>query len=137
MLTASMKQMIRAEQASQAGRFVDNADLDAYFSKLDAHAEVIAETDGDRCRGFVAFYCNNLQTRRAFITLVLVSKQDRGSGIGRTLVSRVLDVCRQRGFVSCGLEVRSDNAPALTLYTSLGFLAVGDRDGRQMLEYAL
>ena len=137
MLTALMKQMIRAEQASQAGRFVDNADLDAYFAKLDSHAEVIADNDGDRCRGFVAFYCNNLQTRRAFITLVLVSPEDRGSGMGRTLVSRVLDVCRERGFVSCGLEVRSDNAPAVALYASLGFVAVGERDGRQMLECAL
>jgi ribosomal protein S18 acetylase RimI-like enzyme len=137
MLTVPMKEMIRAEQATQAGRFVDTADLDAYFAKLDTHAEVVAETEGDRCRGLVAFYCNNLQTRRAFITLVLVSPQDRGSGIGRTLVSRVLHACRERGFVSCGLEVRSDNAPALALYASLGFIAEGERDGRQMLECTL
>jgi hypothetical protein len=55
MLTPSMKAMIRAEQASQAGRFVDHTDLEAYLDKLDARAEVVAETAGGRCRGFVGF----------------------------------------------------------------------------------
>lgn len=137
MLTAAMKAMIRAEQASQAGRFVDNADLDAYLDKLDTRAEVVADTDAGRCRGFVAFYCNNMETRRAFITLVLVAPQDRGSGVGRALVSRALDVCRDRGFTSCGLEVRSDNDAAIALYSSLGFVMVSERDGRQTLESAL
>jgi ribosomal protein S18 acetylase RimI-like enzyme len=137
MLTASMKDMIRAEQASQGGRFVASADLEAYLDKLDTRAEVVAEMENGRCRGFVAFYCNNVQSGRAFITLVLVSPQDRGSGIGRALVSRVLDVCRERAFVACGLEVRSDNTAAMALYSSLGFASVGDRDGRQILECAL
>ena len=137
MLTASMKDMIRNEQAIQAGRFVDNANLDAYLEKLDTRAEVVADTDAGRCRGFVAFYCNDVESRRAFITLVLVAPSDRGSGVGRALVSRVLDLCRQRGFTSCGLEVRADNAAALALYSSLGFVSVGERDGRQMLECAL
>jgi len=132
-----MKEMIRAEQAIQAGRFVDSADLEAYFDKLDARAEVVADTDAGRCRGFVAFYCNNVETRRAFITLVLVSPQDRGSGVGRSLVSRVLDICRERGFISCGLEVRSDNAAALALYEALGFVTVSERDGRRALELML
>ena len=137
MLTPSMKAMIRAEQASQAGRFVDHTDLEAYLDKLDARAEVVSETAGGRCRGFVAFYCNNLETRRAFITLVLVSPEDRGSGLGRALVSRALEVCRERGFTSCGLEVHSGNAAAMSLYTSLGFVPVSERAGRQMLECAL
>jgi ribosomal protein S18 acetylase RimI-like enzyme len=137
MLTPSMKAMIRAEQESQAGRFVAQADLEAYLEKLDARAEVVAEMAAGRCRGFVAFYCNNLETRRAFITLILVSPEDRGSGVGRALVSRALEVCRERGFTSCGLEVQSDNAAALSLYASLGFVPVSERDGRQTLECAL
>jgi ribosomal protein S18 acetylase RimI-like enzyme len=71
------------------------------------------------------------------MTLVLVSPQDRRSGVGRALVSRVLDICRERGFASCALEVRSDNAPAIALYSSLGFVSAGERDGRQRLECAL
>jgi len=137
MLTETMKEMIRDEQARQAGGFVDNADLDAYFEKLDARAEVVDDIAGGRCRGFVAFYCNNVQSRRAFITLVLVSPQDRGSGVGRVMVSRVLDICRERGFASCGLEVRSDNTAALALYSSLGFASAGEHDGKRMLECAL
>ena len=137
MITDAIKALILEEQQRQAGRFINTTDLQAYLQKLDAHAEVLSDTDGARCRGFVAYYCNDLQTRRAFITLVLVSPQDRGSGVGRALVSRVLDVCRERGFASCGLEVRADNAAAIALYESLGFTPVSERDGRQMLECTL
>lgn len=137
MLIEPVRALIIDEQARQSGRFIEGVDLQVYLKKLDAHAEIVAESDGARCRGFVAFYCNNTVTRRAFITLVLVAPEDRATGLGRSLVTRVLDVCRQRGFSSCGLEVRADNAPAIALYTGLGFITVGERDGRQVLERAL
>lgn len=137
MLTEPVRALIIDEQARQSGRFIEGVDLQVYLKKLDAHAEIVSEADGGRCRGFVAFYCNNLETRRAFITLVLVAPQDRATGLGRTLVSRVLDICRGRGFSACGLEVRSDNTAAIAMYAGLGFVAAGERDGRQILERPL
>lgn len=137
MLPDSIKTLILEEQARQAGRFIEGVELDAYLQKLGEHAELVSESEGGRCLGFVAFYCNNLETRRAFITLVVVAPQDRAVGLGRELVSRVLDICRDRGFSTCGLEVRSDNTTAIAMYAGLGFLAVGQRDGRQILERAL
>lgn len=137
MLPDSITTLILEEQARQAGRFIEGVDLDAFLQKLGERAELVSEADGRRCRGFVAFYCNNLDTRRAFITLVLVAPQDRATGLGRTLVSRVLDICRDRGFSACGLEVRSDNTAAIAMYAGLGFVATGERDGRQILERAL
>lgn len=137
MLTAEIKTLILEEQARQSNRFVENVDLDAYLRRLDERAEILSDLDGDRCRGFVAFYCNNTATLQAYITLVLVAPRDRASGLGRTLVNRALDTCRQRGFTSCRLEVRSDNIAALAMYQALGFTAVADRDGRQLLELAL
>ena len=137
MLTDAITQLIREEQARQPGRFIETADLDAYLKKIDERAEIVAESDGGRCRGFVAFYCNNLTTRRAFITLVAVAPQDRQSGLARTLVTRALDICRERGFSSCGLEVRADNAPAIALYEGLGFNTVSETAGRRVLERAL
>lgn len=137
MLTEAIKTLIRDEQSRQGGRFIDAGDLDAYLQKIDERAEIVSEPDGARCRGFVAFYCNNLVTRRAFITLVAVAPQDRQSGLARRLVTRALDICRERGFVSCGLEVRADNAPALALYNGLGFATVSEQDGRRVLERTL
>lgn len=137
MLTDAIKTLIRDEQARQGGRFIEAGDLEAYLKKLDERAEIVSESDGARCRGFVAFYCNNLTTRRAFITLVAVAPQDRQSGLARTLVTRALAACRERGFSSCGLEVRADNAPALALYEGLGFETMSECAGRRLLERTL
>lgn len=136
MLSSSIASLIRDEQARQSGAFIQTDDLDAYLRQLGERAEVVSHTEGERCRGFVAFYCNDTSTRRAFITLVLVAPEDRGSGLGRTLVSAVLAICRQRGFTACGLEVRTDNAAALALYAALGFTITGERDGRASMECA-
>jgi ribosomal protein S18 acetylase RimI-like enzyme len=137
MLTDAIRQLILDEQARQSGRFIEGVDLDAYLRKLDEQAEIHADVRDGRCRGFVAFYCNNQQTRQAFITSVVVAPPDRGTGLGRELVRAVLDTCRSRGFTRCRLEVRSDNVAAIAMYTGLGFVDAGARDGRQVLEVAL
>lgn len=137
MLPAEIAALVREEQQRQSGRFVEGTDLETYLQKLDERAEIVSAIEHGRCRGFVAFYCNNLLTRRAYITLVVVAPHDRASGLGRALVARVLDTCRDRGFTSCGLEVRADNTAALALYAGLGFSETGERDGRKLLERAL
>lgn len=49
----------------------------------------------------------------------------QGRGIGRAMMTRLLDFAGPDATVY--LEVRTDNAPALALYTSLGFVNVGLR----------
>ena len=137
MITDAIKTLILEEQQRQAGRFIEAPDLDVYLQKLDARAEILSDTEGPRCRGFVAYYCNDRSTRQAFITLVLIAPQDRGSGLGKALVLGVLEICRQRGFASCRLEVRADNAAALAMYQSLGFLPVAERGTTQILERSI
>lgn len=137
MLTAAIKTLIREEQARQSNRFVDGVELEAYLRRLDERAEVVDEVAAGRCRGFVAFYCNDTVSKRAFITLVMVAPQDRASGLGRALVSRVIERCRERGFATCQLEVGNENAAALALYRALGFTVVEDRTGKYLMELAL
>ena len=138
MLPPVITALIREEQARQANRLVEDTDFEAYLRRLDERAELVSVAAADgRCRGFVAFYCNNLATRQAYITLVLVAPADRGTGLGRSLVSDALDACRGRGFTACRLEVRVDNTAALALYQSLGFATVEQRNGRHLMEVAL
>ena len=66
-------------------------DLDQYLTKLGRQSEIVSLTRWDRCRGFIAFYCNNTTTRRAYITLMAVSPSDRRTGLGRALVMSVLE----------------------------------------------
>jgi ribosomal protein S18 acetylase RimI-like enzyme len=137
MLCAEIEHLIREEQACQSGRFIDTPDLDAYLVKLAERAEILADSAAGACRGFVAFYCNDLNTRQAYITLVLVDPRHRASGLGRALVTAVLEICRQRGFATCRLEVRTDNDAANSIYRSMGFRPVEDRAATQVLEITL
>ncbi len=58
---------------------------------------------------------------------VAVSPDHRGCGIGRALLTELEQRLRQQGVTEVLLEVRPSNAPAIALYTSLGFIQVGRR----------
>lgn len=51
----------------------------------------------------------------------------RGQGIGRALLSAFLSEAAERGADLLHLEVSEANAPAIALYTKLGFVRVGTR----------
>jgi ribosomal-protein-alanine N-acetyltransferase len=51
----------------------------------------------------------------------------RGRGLGRDLVQAALVLGLKQGAKFCFLEVAADNAPALSLYQSLGFAITGLR----------
>jgi ribosomal protein S18 acetylase RimI-like enzyme len=137
MLSDSIKSLILEEQACQKGRFIQNIDMEMYLDKLDANAEIVSDSIGGRCRGFVAFYCNDVYTKKAFITLILVDPRDRGLGLGKALVEFVLSVAKHRGFISCRLEVSRKNQVAYNMYLSQGFHLVEDRGEIYLLEVDL
>ncbi len=76
----------------------------------------------------------NLTLRRAaprrkggyLIGNVVVHPDYRRRGIARALMERALEEVRRRRGRWVGLEVRVDNAPALSLYRRLGFVEVGE-----------
>lgn len=136
-LAAAITTLILEEQQRQSSAFIEGTDINAYLAKLGERAEILADSVGDRCRGFVAYYCNDFATRQAFITLVVVDPRDRGTGLGRALVACVLQIAKQRGFTSCRLEVARRNDVALKMYESQGFHIVEQRPGKWLLETAL
>lgn len=58
---------------------------------------------------------------------VAVDPAQRGKGIAKALLTELEQQLRQQGVTSILLEVRPSNAPAVGLYTSLGFVQVGRR----------
>lgn len=52
---------------------------------------------------------------------VIVSREHRGSGLGRQLVEHVLAWAREEGMTRVTLLADRDNAPALDFYRRLGF----------------
>lgn len=88
----------------------------AYRDKVLSKAQIIcAESDG-KLVGMVAFYCNDLESKTAYITQIAVKKNAQGAGIGGLLMRKCEEVSRQNGMVYLRLEVRNDNLNAIKFY---------------------
>lgn len=130
-------ELIVEEQDRQSGQLLTGVDFKTYLAKLTELAEITGTFIQDRCRGFVAFYCNDVESKNAFITLLLVDPRDRGLGVGRGLMLCALMLMKSRGFETCKLEVKKSNQAALCLYQSLNFRMVEDRTNSFILEVKL
>lgn len=137
MLPDAVRTLIVDEQERQHGRFIEGVNLTDYLAKLDTQAEILVDLAPDRCRGFVAFYCNDESTRKAFVTLVAVHPDDRRSGLARGLLAGLFDIFRRRGFRSCALEVAHHNEAARAMWLRLGFHLVERRAGKDLMEVVL
>ncbi len=71
-----------------------------------------------------------------WIMTLAVDARFRRRGLGRRLFEYVFDRARATGPAKITLEVNEHNAPAIALYTSLGFLPVGRRPGYYVKENA-
>lgn len=61
------------------------------------------------------------------ITNVAVRKDNRNRGVGRIMLTKLLELGVNQGLESFTLEVRESNKSALHIYQSLGFYSVGIR----------
>ena len=101
-------------------------DIDLYIDKMTRFATRIECWDGDILTGLNAFYCNNFETKEAFITNVSVLPDYGGRGIATELISKSADYCNKKGFKKISLEVFSVNNKAIGFYKHLGFITVSD-----------
>lgn len=85
---------------------------------------------GIRARGCVAgFLVVHTVLDEAHIVNLGVRRALRGCGLGRTLLSGVLEWLRSQGVRTVTLEARRSNIVALNLYSSTGFFESGERGG--------
>jgi ribosomal-protein-alanine N-acetyltransferase len=61
-----------------------------------------------------------------YIGEVFVSEKSRNAGIGRTLMSRTLEICARAIHRHVFIGVAADNAPAAHLYGRFGFKKIGE-----------
>lgn len=81
---------------------------------------------------------------RAMLWGVYVAPEARGQGVSRRLIEQALERCRREGRIEqVRLGVATDNAPALAVYRSLGFVEYGREprvlrvNGRDYDEYLM
>lgn len=102
----------------------DLDDIKAHYTEL-GHMFVVAEINGELV-GAAALKTEDAHTGR--IVRMSVKQTHRGQGIGRALVTHLLDVARQRGFVQVYVSTEPDWHNAIRLYTRCGFKACGCDD---------
>ena len=63
----------------------------------------------------------------AQVTNIALTSAQRGRGLGKVLMAKLMRAAAERGAERMTLEVRPSNTPALRLYEGLGFAATGVR----------
>lgn len=74
---------------------------------------------GEALVGFAGFW---LVIDEAHITNIAVHPDYQGQGIGKSLMSKLIEDAASKGAVCATLEVRKSNEKAIRLYESLGFV---------------
>lgn len=92
----------------------------SFVNELDhPHGIFLVALEGDEIIGFGGVW---IMIDEAHVTTVAVAPEHRRRGIGRRIVSALLEAARNRGTTCATLEVRAGNEPAIGLYESLGFV---------------
>ncbi len=83
----------------------------------------VAEKD-NRILGYggVSLVCDE-----GYITNIAVKEEFRNSGVGRLILTRLINFVRNSGGAFISLEVRTSNEKAIGLYKKFGFEAAGER----------
>lgn len=96
-------------------------DISTYAGKLFYNATRFEARNHGALAGLVACYLNDPQRFVAFISSVSVLAECHGQGIAYTLIEQCIVQARLSGFQCMELEVGRDNAPAIKLYSRIGF----------------
>ena len=97
----------------------------AFAEKFCQYATVVELRNADKIVAFAAFYCNDLQNKCAYLSMIAVLPEARGCGWGKLLLNQVCKMCREAGMSKLQLEVSRHNEVAKSLYKAMGFLSAG------------
>lgn len=75
-------------------------------------------------KGHSVFY---ITEEVAEIVSVAVKSDSRNCGIGKAIIKKTLEVCKEEKVKTVLLEVRVSNGPAIALYESVGFEKMAER----------
>lgn len=98
-----------------------SVDKDVLADKYHKCARVIGLYEQESLAGFGGVYCNNLQSRTAFLSLIAVHPSYQRKGYGGLLLSEVIRISKDEGMEQLELEVRRQNTAGICFYQKQGF----------------
>lgn len=103
------------------GYSIKAEELEIWINKIISIGDPLGIIIDNSIIAFLLLYCNNYQTREAYICNVYVSHDHRGKCLSKLLVEKAIQICRSRKFVRINLDVAQNNTPALKVYSQCGF----------------
>ena len=109
---------------SQALDEKKQAELISLFSQQSNAASLFLKINNEFVGLVNYFYLISTFKAKPYIYIhdVIVHNKFRGKGLGRELIEEIIAIAKEKDCCKIMLEVRDDNAPALSLYNSLGFI---------------
>ncbi len=106
-------------------RLSERVDLGNYARKLAMLADRFEAWDEDRLVGLVAAYLNKPQSHQGFVSSVSVCCDAEGTGIASELMRNCIQLAREKGCESLGLEVSECDQRTQIFYHKHGFVFSG------------
>lgn len=108
--------------------------IDQYVDKIINFSTIVPYYYQGNLIGFISYYNNDSTKRNAFLTMILISKDFQGKGIGKLLLDFSIQDLKNSGFEFYTLEVSQNNANAISLYKSYGFVKKIEKEDIWIME---
>ncbi len=95
--------------------------IDEYSQKLFDNSVIYYAKKDDIYIGFIAFYCNNMETKIAYVPMIAIMSEFRGQGIGSKLLDIAIAHIKNNGFRKIEIETW-EGSKAIFLYQKKGFM---------------
>jgi ribosomal protein S18 acetylase RimI-like enzyme len=96
-------------------------DLEAYVDKIVENACIISIIENNKLLGFLAYYANDLTSKKAFLSMAIIAPNAPKLGYCRRLIDFCFADLVFKGFKKCGTEVNEQNTAALNVCKKAGF----------------
>lgn len=94
-------------------------------TKFLTHGNLYAFVQKGVILALLNLYCNNYDSKEAYICNVYTLVEYRKHGFARALMEQAISHTKESGFKSIVLHVSPNNTPAINLYQILGFVFTG------------
>ena len=98
---------------------------ESWSQQLSGLATFVA-VSGGRDVGLARFAPDEECAQTGWLTSMWVSPENRGEGVGSTLIDAVVDFATSQGVARLALDVGDHNTSAISLYASKGFEPTGE-----------
>lgn len=123
----SQAKEILCSYLSELPHFLEKiSSIEEYVDKVLRFGNMYVIKCDEKIKGFIIFYSNDEKNRKAYVSLIVVSKEFRRQNVGTDLIKICETISKNLGMNMIRLEVDRDNESAQRFYQVLGFSFVDD-----------